>query len=120
MTLQTNNVVVTRTMKVDKLMRNFHLIKVISNYELLFLQHHCNVSKQDFSNPMKDQNTQRKNVTMLYKFSTDPQPPGLEGSPRHAKLGNNQRRFVCSICLAIQQQQRPQARQHPGMMILLF
>jgi hypothetical protein len=36
MTLQTNNVVVTRTMKIDKLMHNFHLIKVISNYKLLY------------------------------------------------------------------------------------
>jgi len=47
-------------------------------------------------------------------------PSGLGGSPIHAKLVHNQRRFVCLICLAIQQQQRPQARQHPGMMILLF
>lgn len=98
MTLQTNNVVVTRTMKIDKLMRNFHLMKVISNYKLLFLQHHCNVSKQDFSNLMKDQNIQRKNVTMLYKFSTDPSASRPWGISYTCKI-RQQSKKICLLDL---------------------
>jgi hypothetical protein len=68
MTLQRDNVAMTRTMKRDRLVGNFHLVEVIQTCwkiffklcKLLFLQHQHGVDEHDFFNPMKDQKIQRK------------------------------------------------------------
>jgi len=67
-TLKRNNITMIRTVRKNKLMDNFHPMKNIGTSskisfrlcKLLFLQHHCNINKHDFFDPMRDQNIQEK------------------------------------------------------------
>lgn len=68
MTLQRDNVTMTRKMKSGRLEGNFHLMEVIQIgwkisfklCKLLFLRHQCNVNEHDFFNLVKDQKIQSK------------------------------------------------------------
>ncbi len=70
MKLPRDNITMTRTVKKDRLVgmevtltswRVFFRL-----FKLLFLQHHYNVSEQDFFNPLRDQNIQRKKMQQCF------------------------------------------------------
>jgi hypothetical protein len=63
MTLQRDNVAMIRIMRKDRLVGGVTLAgwRVVSRLcKLMFLRQHYDIIKQDFFNPMKDQNIQRK------------------------------------------------------------
>ncbi len=68
---QDNNAV-TRTMRRDRLIGIFHLgqscFDTLESTFLLFLWHHYNINEQDFFNPTRDQNIQRKKCKMFKMF----------------------------------------------------